>query len=98
MWFKGSILILLGVFCAYCSFAQLQKGEWVQSRVLILLDESSSMVQNWSGGKEKYKAADDIILKIMDSVYAVNSQVEFSLRVFGHQSTVQEKNCYDTKK
>jgi len=94
---RGFILILFSVFCAYCSFAQLQKGEIVQSRVLILLDESSSMVQQWAGGKEKFKAADEIILKIMDSVYAVNDQVEFSLRVFGHQNTVQENNCYDTR-
>jgi len=97
MWFKRLIFILAGIFCAYGSFAQLQKGELVQSRILILLDESSSMVQSWADGKEKYKAADELILKLMDSVYAVNSQVEISLRVFGHQSTVQENNCYDTK-
>ena len=73
------------------------KSDLVQSRVLILLDESSSMIQEWSGKKEKYKAARDIILKIMDSVYAYNPDVEFSLRVFGHQYTVKENNCYDTK-
>lgn len=69
----------------------------VQSRVLILLDESSSMIQPWASGKEKYKAARELILRLMDSVYAVNNQVEFSLRVFGHQHTVAENNCYDTK-
>lgn len=46
---------------------------------------------------EKYKAADSLILRVMDSVYAVNPDVEFSLRVFGHQHTVAENNCYDTK-
>jgi hypothetical protein len=97
MWFKRLIFILAGIFCGYGSFAQLQKGELVQSRILILLDESSSMIQSWADGKEKYKAADELILKLMDSVYAVNNQVEISLRVFGHQSTVQENNCYDTK-
>ena len=73
------------------------KSDLVQSRVLILLDESSSMIQPWVGQKEKYKAAKDIVLRIMDSVYAFNNDVEFSLRVFGHQHTVQENNCYDTK-
>ncbi len=69
----------------------------MQSRILILLDESSSMIQPWASGKEKYKAARELIMRLMDSVYAVNNQVEFGLRVFGHQSTVPENNCYDTK-
>src|ERR1700677_2500669 len=97
MRFRRFIFTLSAIFCVHNGFAQLQKGEIVQSRILILLDESSSMVQSWAGGKEKYKAADEIILKLMDSVYAVNNQVEFSLRVFGHQSSVPENNCYDTK-
>src|SRR6185295_11148570 len=45
----------------------------------------------------KYKAADELIVHLMDSIYAVNNQIEFSLRVFGHQHTVPENNCYDTK-
>jgi len=55
------------------------------------------MIQPWLQGKEKYKAADEIILRLMDSIYAVNNSVEFSLRVFGHQHTVEEHDCYDTK-
>ncbi len=96
MWLKRFILLFISVFSAYWSSAQLQ-GEYVQSRILILLDESSSMTQPWSGGKEKYKAAQDLIIQLIDSVYGVNNQVQFGLRVFGHQSTVPEKNCYDTK-
>ncbi|MDR3681373.1 MAG: hypothetical protein P4L41_15510 [Flavipsychrobacter sp.] len=65
-------------------------------RILILLDESSSMVEKW-GNEKRYQVADRIILDLMDSVYKVNDQVEFSLRVFGHQYTVPENNCYDTK-
>jgi hypothetical protein len=97
MWLKRIILFSIGVFGACNSNAQLQGGELVQSRILILLDESSSMIQTWSGPKEKYKAAGDLIMRLMDSVYSVNKDVEFSLRVFGHQSTVQENNCYDTR-
>ncbi len=97
MFLKRIILVISGVFCAFSSSAQLQGGELIQSRILILLDESSSMIQSWSGGKEKYKAANELIMRLMDSVYEVNRDVEFSLRVFGHQSTVQENNCYDTK-
>lgn len=55
------------------------------------------MIQQWSGGKEKIKVANEIILRIMDSVYAVNPNVEFSLRVFGNQHTVEEHDCTDTR-
>jgi hypothetical protein len=90
------ILCLVGILSACVSFAQIQ-GELVQSRVLILFDESSSMIESWAGGKEKYKAGDELIMKLIDSVYSVNKDVQFSLRVFGHQHTVAENNCYDTK-
>src|ERR1700760_4926466 len=92
----GFLVLLLCIFCDYSTFAQRQ-GELTQSRILILLDESSSMIQTWPSGKPKYKAADELIVKLMDSIYAVNNQIEFSLRVFGHQHTVEENNCYDTK-
>lgn len=67
-------------------------------RILILLDESSSMIEKWQGDKQRYKVADEIILRLMDSLYRINDQAEFALRVFGHQSPVPEHNCYDTKR
>jgi hypothetical protein len=93
---KGYLFLLLGLFCVQSGFAQ-KKSEYTTSRILILLDRSSSMIQAWSGGKSKSKAADQLILKLMDSIYAINPDVEFSLRVFGHQYTVPEQNCHDTK-
>ena len=96
MKFKGLFLLFFTFFYFHHSFAQVQ-GELTQSRILILLDESSSMIQKWPSGKEKYKAADELILHLMDSIYAINPDVEFSLRVFGHQYTVEQNNCYDTK-
>jgi von Willebrand factor type A domain len=90
--------ILLVLLAASLNRAVCQsKAEIVQSRILILLDESSSMNEKWNGGKEKFKVARDIIMRLMDSVYFFNPDVEFSLRVFGHQHTVQENNCYDTR-
>jgi Ca-activated chloride channel family protein len=96
MRFRQSFLLFAGLFYAHCSFGQI-KEEWTQSRILILLDESSSMINTWPSGKPKYRAADELILSLMDSVYALNNQVEFSLRVFGHQYTTMEHNCFDTK-
>lgn len=55
------------------------------------------MTLPWEGNRPKTKVADEIILSLMDSIYKVNKDVEFSLRVFGHQSTVAENDCHDTK-
>ena len=87
---------LICCIAACSSFGQ-DNGDLTQSRILFLLDRSSSMIQPWTGGREKYKVADELIERLMDSVMAVNDQVEFSLRVFGHQHTVQENDCTDTK-
>ena len=69
-----------------------------QPRLLILLDESSSMIQPWTKNKERYKAAEDIIISLFDSIYSVNQSVEFGLRAFGEQYNVKDNNCYDTKR
>ena len=72
-------------------------SEGKQARILILLDGSSSMTEVWNNDT-RFATASRIILGLMDSVYKVNKDVEFSLRVFGHQHTVSEKNCFDTKR
>lgn len=66
-------------------------------RVLFLLDGSSSMSENWNDGKSRFQQAGKFILGLIDSLTEANSEVEFGLRVFGHQYPSQEKNCYDTK-
>ena len=96
MLFRRFLFVAAAILLWSSSFAQIQ-GEIIQSRILILLDRSSSMIQPWAGGNEKYKAADQLILRLMDSVYKVNPEVQFGLRVFGHQSTVEENNCFDSK-
>lgn len=68
-----------------------------QPRLLVMIDESSSMIEPWLKGKERYKAATDIIMSLYDSVYAVNPAVEFALRAFGEQYNIKDHNCYDTK-
>jgi sugar lactone lactonase YvrE len=68
-----------------------------QPRILIVLDESSSMSLPWIENKQRVTAAKELILSIMDSVYSVNPNVEFALRAFGEQYNVRENNCNDTK-
>ncbi len=90
------VIFLFFIFGTFLSRAQ-SGDDYLQPRILILLDKSSSMINKWDGGKQKSKAADEIILRLIDSIYAVNKNVEFSLRVFGAQYTVAENNCRDTK-
>jgi hypothetical protein len=87
----------------FCSFAHPEStsgqdyANLIHSRILILLDGSGSMRQSFADGSEKFKTGCEIIGRIMDSVYAVNKDAEFSLRVFGHQHPVSENDCSDTK-
>jgi hypothetical protein len=97
MFLRSVLLLLVFVTAATVGFSQ-KKIEYKQPRILILLDGSSSMINDWTKGENRFKAAGDIVLHLMDSIYNVNNQVEFSLRVYGHQHTVQEDNCYDTKR
>lgn len=66
-------------------------------RILILLDGSSSMLHEWTSDKIRFDAAAKIVDKLMDSVYSVNKDVEFALRVYGHQSPTSKNNCYDSR-
>ena len=86
--------LFLSVFAAVAQEATLPK----QPRILILLDGSSSMLQPWEKGEQRFKAAAKIIDKLADSLYSINDQVELALRVYGHQHPAQENNCFDTRK
>jgi hypothetical protein len=66
-------------------------------KVLFLLDGSSSMLDDWQPGTQRFTAASGLINTIIDSIRAVNPNVEFGLRVFGHQYPVQQNICTDTK-
>lgn len=66
-------------------------------KILFLLDGSSSMLDDWQPGKQRFEVAGQLITAIVDSIQRVNPDVEFALRVFGHQYTVQQNNCFDTK-
>ena len=94
---KTHFLFLIFTLFSICSFAQQKKEEKKSPRILILLDESSSMANEWEIGKSRIKTAGEIILRLMDSIYKVNKNVEFALRAFGQQYPVQENNCYDTR-
>lgn len=87
------VLFLAGGLHAVAQSEQKAKNP----RILLLLDGSSSMLHEWQNDKIRFEAAAQIIDKLMDSVYAVNKNVEFALRVYGHQSPTSKNNCFDTK-
>lgn len=96
MRFRGFFLVFLVLLWGWTS-ANAQAVNAKQPRILILLDGSSSMLQPWSEGNIRFRAASKIITTLIDSVYKVNKDVEFGLRVYGHQHPAQENDCYDTK-
>lgn len=74
-----------------------QNKTFIQPRILFLVDGSSSMLETWQTNQIRFRVAGKIIDQIVDSIYKVNPNVEFGLRVYGHQHTAQENNCFDTK-
>jgi hypothetical protein len=56
------------------------------------------MLQSWQGAQTRFAAANVLIQKLMDSVYAVAPNVEFGLRVYGHQFPYPQANCFDTRR
>ena len=92
------LYILVVSIIVFPLFVSAQKlDEFKKPRILILLDGSSSMVNDWMPPKTRFQTASDIIIRLMDSIYQSNKDVEFSLRVFGHQHHVPENNCLDTR-
>jgi hypothetical protein len=94
--FRFYLLIALA-FILPISILWGQNNTFIQPRILFLVDGSSSMLETWQTNQIRFKAAGKIIDQIVDSIYKVNPNVEFGLRVYGHQHTAQENNCFDTK-
>ncbi|KXK43784.1 MAG: von Willebrand factor type A domain protein [Bacteroidetes bacterium OLB11] len=88
-------IFIVGVFflLPLILFAQQSK----KSRVLFLLDASSSMTYNWSENYSRFDIASNILLRIVDSIYSLNPEVEFALRTYGATYPAIEKNCTDTR-
>ena len=68
-----------------------------KTRILFLIDASSSMTYSWNPTNTRFQVASNILLNIIDSIYSINNEVEFAVRAYGTQYSAQEKNCFDTK-
>ncbi len=67
-----------------------------KKRILFLLDASGSMNTEWEG-KTMFNVARQLLTDIVDSVETTTDNVEFGLRMYGHQSPREVKDCQDTK-
>lgn len=55
------------------------------------------MTYDWNKDYNRFAIARNILLQIVDSIYAVNNEVEFGVRLYGSEHPAQEKNCTDSK-
>lgn len=84
--FRIVLLLLLPISI----FAQQPK-----TRILFLLDASYSMNKAWSGGT-RWQTAMKTLIELTDSLSKMPN-VEFAVRIYGHQYTLRENNCKDSR-
>jgi len=65
------------------------------SKVLIVLDASGSMMGKW-GNNTKWDIAKRVLSSTIDSIQTANPNVQFGVRVFGHQYHRTAENCTDS--
>lgn len=99
----GRLLFIIAttlLLCAVASnvFAQhkVQQKLPEKTRILFLIDASGSMMEEWQRPNQtRWTVAKSIMSKLVDSLKQ-NSNLELALRVYGHKSPQEQKNCKDT--
>ena len=92
------IVFLSFLFMAVGASAQTKVQQKLpdKTRILFLLDASGSMQEQWERPNQtRWSVAKSILTKIVDSLRQ-NSKLELGLRVYGHRSPQEIKNCKDT--
>lgn len=90
------ILFLLLGFSLIANAQERFDNETSVTRILFIFDGSGSMTSDW-GGKTKFEVAKRLVAETIDSIEKVNRNVEFGLRIFGHQSPRVDENCEDSE-
>lgn len=84
------------LFLMIMVFGTLVSAQNETKRILLLLDGSGSMMDEWKGNT-KWELAKNLISQTIDSIQRADPNVEFGLRVFGHQSPRALKDCKDSR-
>lgn len=84
-------LLFIAFFVIVTAFANAPKN----SKVLIVLDASGSMMGKW-GSQTKWEIAKRVLSTTIDSIQTANPTVQFGVRIFGHQFYRTAENCTDS--
>ncbi len=95
---KNLLFLLLSLFTGVWQTALAQKPQRLmpdKTRILFVLDGSGSMLAKWDNDL-RINIAKDKLAALVDSLKR-NPNIEFALRVYGHQFEAKQKNCKDSK-
>ena len=67
-----------------------------RTRILFLLDASGSMTEKL-GKQSRFETAQNLLFSLADSLSKSKANIEFGIRVFGHQYPNKSHNCEDSK-
>ncbi|MBA4058447.1 MAG: von willebrand factor type a, partial [Marivirga sp.] len=95
---KTCVFILTLVLVGHITFSQTKVQQKIpeKTRILFLLDASGSMLEQWERPNQtRWSVAKSILTKLVDSL-RLNNKLELGLRIYGHRSPQEIKNCKDT--
>ena len=96
--FTRNAFFVISLFLVTTTFSQTKVQQKIpeKTRILFLLDASGSMLEQWERPNQtRWSVAKSILIKLVDSL-GQNSKLELGLRVYGHRSPQEIKNCKDT--
>ncbi len=95
---NSSIILLTSLFIILFQPYSFAQHRYVadKTRILIVLDASGSMLDSWQG-KTRFEVAKNILTGVVDSIERKDPNIEFGLRIYGHQSPKAAHNCKDSK-
>lgn len=92
------LLIVTSLLACHFGYTQTKVQQKLpdKTRILFLLDASGSMQEQWMRpNQSRWTVAKSILTKLVDSLRQ-NTSLELALRVYGHRSPQEQKNCKDT--
>jgi Ca-activated chloride channel family protein len=92
------LLLVLSVWAGTAlSQTRVQQTIPEKTRILFLLDASGSMQEQWQRpNQSRWTVAKRILTRLVDSLRQ-NNNLELALRIYGHQSPQEVKNCKDSR-
>ncbi|HOY38658.1 MAG: VWA domain-containing protein [Bacteroidales bacterium] len=95
---KKIVFILITLLICTANLTVKAQNNPPLTRVLFILDGSSSMLEVWDRGI-KFYTAQQLLTELLDSLSGLPNQdnIQYALRVFGHQSAAPPEDCNDTK-